>query len=239
MSRREPDWLHHLPLSVTDESDDDPARNADPAGSTRNPDPEQADPEQADPANDDEPPARGLAVRWCALLAVLAVLLAAAGGSLLTVRRHRTVTSTVVGYRQPRGILTGCPREDVCQPLSESDAELADLRPPELAGATLLVGSVLIDSATSATIRSVQLLTADGLTLLLTGQCVIGGAPVPAMDTDPVRSADGSTVLALVRPSRQPGCSASLVARVPAGRPLPDQLLRRLAEELPQRLVNG
>jgi hypothetical protein len=178
-------------------------------------------------------------VRWCAALAVLALLLAAAGGSLLTVRRHRTVTSTVVGYRQPRGVLTGCPREDVCQPLPQSDAELADLRPPELAGATLLAGSVLIDSATSATIRSVQLLTADGLTLLITGQCVAGAAPVPARDPAPVRSADGSTVLALVRPGGQSGCSVSLEARVPAGRPLPGQLLRRLADELPQRLVNG
>jgi len=227
MSRRKPDWVSEL--SVTDEPDGQPGRSAETAG--------EAEPSY-EPTSPDEPAADGLAVGWCALLAVLALALAVAGGTLLNARRNRTVTNTVVGYRQPHGIgLTGCPRGDVCQPLPQSDAELAELRPPELAGATLLASSVLIDSATSATVRSVQLLAANGLTLTLTGQCVAGAAPVRARETEPGRSADGSVELALVRPGRQPGCSVALVARVPAGQPLPGQLLRRIADELPTRLI--
>jgi len=226
---REPDWVSRLRLSVTDEPDGEPTGTAQPSVTPA-----------AEPDDEpDRPEPRGLPVRWCALLAVLALGLAATGGSYLNARRSRTVTNTVVGYRQPRDVFTGCPRGDVCQPLPSSDAVLADLRPPELAGATLLASSVLIDSDTSATIRSIQLLTSDGLTLTVTGQCIIGGSPVPGRATEPSLAADGSIVLALVRPGTAPGCSVALVARVPNGRPVPGTLLRRLADELPQRLVGG
>jgi len=193
---------------------------------------------EPDPAPD-RPNAHGIPVRWCALLAVLALGLAGAGGSLMNARRSSTVTHTVVGYQHPHGVgLTGCPREDVCQPLPEPALGLTSLLPPELAGATLLAGNLMLDSSNSGNIRTLQILTADGLTLAVTGQCVAGAAAVPARDTEPARAADGSTELGLVRPGRQPGCSVALIARVPAGQPVPTERLRRLADELPQRLVD-
>jgi hypothetical protein len=188
-----------------------------------------------------EPPrAGGIPVRWCALLAVLALGLAGAGGGLLDARRSRTVTSTVVGYQHPHGVaLTGCPWEDVCEPLPQPDSGLTSLLPPELAGAKLLAGNLMLDSSDSSTIRTLQVLTADRLTLAVTSQCVAGAPAVPSRDTEPTRAADGSTELALVRAGKQPGCSVALVARVPAGQPVPTERLRRLADELPQRLVDN
>jgi hypothetical protein len=197
-----------------------------------------------DPAPDrpalDRPSANGIALRWCALLAVLALAAAGAGGFLLDARRSRTVTSTVVGYQHPHGVaLTGCPWEDVCEPLPGSEAGLTGMLPPELAGAKLLAGNLMLDSSDSSTIRTLQVLTADRLTLAVASQCVAGAAAVPSRDTEPTRAADGSTELALVRPGQQPGCSVALVVRVPAGQPVPSDRLRRLADELPQRLVDN
>ena len=233
MSRDVRDWASRLRLSVSDE----PYGSDEPTGGTEL-NPAAAKPDL--PATGSRPAAGGVPLRWCLLSALLALALAAAGGSLVNARRGRTVTSTVVAYRQPHGVgLTGCPRGDVCQPLPQSDAELTDLLPPELAGATLLAGSLLLDSATSRTIRSLQVLTADGLSLLITGQCIAGADSMPARDTEPARSDDGSSELAFVRPGRVPGCSAALLARVPAGHPVPGQWLRQLADELPQRLVNN
>jgi hypothetical protein len=195
-------------------------------------------PAEPDPVLD-RPAAHGIPVRWCALLAVLALGLAGAGGSLLNARRSHTVTTTVVGYQHPHGVgLTGCPREDVCQPLPEAAFGLTGLVPPELAGARILASTLMLDSSTSSNIRTLQILTADGLTLAITGQCVAGASAVPARDTVPDRAADGSTELGLVRPGRQPGYSVALIARVPAGQPVPTERLRRLADELPQRLVD-
>jgi len=185
----------------------------------------------------ERPRADGVPLRWCALLAVLALGLAGAGGGLLDARRSRTVTSTVVGYQHPHGVaLTGCPWEDVCEPLPEPDFGLTSLLLPELAGDKLLASNVMLDSADSSIIRTLRVLTVDRLTLAVTSQCVAGAAAVPSRNTEPTRAADGSTELALVRPGKQPGCSVALVARVPAGQPVPTERLRRLADELPQRL---
>jgi len=186
----------------------------------------------------ERPRANGVPLRWCALLAVLALGLAGAGGGLLDARRSRTVTNTVVGYLHPHGVaLTGCPWEDVCEPLPEPD--LTGRLPPELAGAKLLAGDLMLDSSDSSDVRSLQVVTADRLTLAVTGQCVAGASAVPSRDTEPTQAADGSTELALIRPGRQPGCSVALVVRVPAGQPVPTERLRRIADELPQRLVDN
>jgi hypothetical protein len=215
------DWVGRLRL-VSDGEDD--AIRVGPAGADQAP---------------EGPRANGIPLRWCALLAVLALGLAGAGGGLLDASRSRTLTNTVVEYQHPHGVgLTGCPREDVCQPLPEPDVGLAGLLPPELAGAKLLAGNLMLDSSTSGNIRTLQILTADGLTLAVTSQCVAGATAVPARDTEPTRAADGSTELGLVRPGRQPGCSVALIARVPASRPVPTERLRQLADELPQRLVD-
>jgi hypothetical protein len=188
----------------------------------------------------ERPRADGVPLRWCALLAVLALGLAGAGGGLLDARRSRTVTSTVVGYQHPHGVaLTGCPWEDVCEPLPEPDFGLTGLLLPELAGAKLLASNVMLDSADSSIIRTQRVLTVDRLTLAVTSQCVAGAAAVPSRNTEPTRAADGSTELALVRPGKQPGCSVALTVRVPAGQPVPTERLRRLADELPQRLVDN
>lgn len=217
---REPDWLSRL----VSEGEDEIIR---------------VDPGEPDPAPD-RPRAAGVPLRWCALLAVLALAAAGAAGGVLDARRSRTVTSTVVGYQHPHGVaLTGCPWEDVCEPLPEPDAGLTSLLPPELAGAKLLAGNLMLDSSTDTTIRTLQMLTVNGLTLAVSGQCVAGASAVPSRDTEPIRAADGSSELALVRPGRQPGCSVALIARVPAGQPVPTERLRRLADELPQRLVDN
>jgi hypothetical protein len=199
------------------------------------------DPAPEHPAPD-RPSANGVPLRWCALLAVLALGLAGAGGLLLDARRSRTVTSTVVGYQHPHGVaLTGCPWEDVCEPLPQPDSGLTSLLPPELAGAKRLAGNLMLDSSDthSSTIRTLQVLTDDRLTLAVASQCMAGAAAVPSRDTEPTQAADGSTELALIRPGQQAGCSVALVARVPAGQPVPTDRLRRLADELPQRLVDN
>ena len=214
MTRREPDWPSELRLTVFDDALD-------------------AAPEV------DEPAGVGLPLRWCALLSALALVLAAAGGSLLNHRRDRTVSSTVVRYEHPGGSdLTGCPRDDVCQPLPMPDAALTGWLPRELAHATVLQSSLLLDSATSETIRTVQLLVVGELTMTVTGQCFLGAEPVPAQDTVTEPGTGGPTVLMFVRPGKVAGCSAALIARIPAGKPVPTQLLRRIADELPAGLVS-
>jgi hypothetical protein len=189
----------------------------------------------------DERPVVGVPVRWCALLALVALGLAAGGGALLNSRRDRTVTSTQVRYEHPNGVdLSGCPRGDVCMPLPAPEAALGRQLPPELARGTTLTGSLLLDTSTSTstTIRTLQVLSTAGLTVTVTGQCIAGAAPVPARELQsapggPARAApDGPTEVALVRPGRHPGCSVALLAQVPAGKPVPVQLLRRLADEL-------
>jgi hypothetical protein len=178
-------------------------------------------------------------MRWCALIAALALVLAVIGGGLLNARRDRTVTSTVVQYRYPDGVdVIGCPRGDVCQPLPEPGGGLTGLLPPSLARATVLVDSLLLDTSTSTTIRTVQVLVVGNLRLRVTSQCVPGAAPVPSRETEPTRTTGGPTELAFIRPSRLPGCSVALAAQVPAGMPVPTQSLRQLADELPDRLVD-
>lgn len=215
MTRREPDWVSELRVY-----DDEAEPYAAPV--------------------EDESAGDGLPLRWCALLTVLALAAAVSGGILLNDRRGTTVSSTVVRYEHPGGVdLTGCPRDDVCQPLPVPDGPLTAWLPPELAHATVLESSLLLDSSTSMTIRTLQLLTDGGLTMTVTGQCILGGAPVPARDTatEPTPGA-GPVMVSLVRPGEQPGCSAALTVRVPADRAVPMQFLRQLADELPQRLVS-
>ncbi|MFL6164550.1 MAG: hypothetical protein ACJ74U_20325 [Jatrophihabitantaceae bacterium] len=210
----DPDWPSELRLSLsTEPTDADAARR--PAGS-------------------------GIPVRWCALLAVLALVAAAGGGSLLTTRRGRTMTSTLVRYQHPAGVdLTGCPRAGSCLPLPAPDAALNSQLPPELGSATVLIGSLLLDNASGTTVRTLQVLATGGVTLAVTGQCIAGAGPVPAHDTEPAPPVAGGPVeVALVRPGRRAGCSVALLARIPAGRPVPMRLLRQLADELPTRLVN-
>lgn len=84
-----------------------------------------------------------------------------------------------------------------------------------------------------------QLLVSGGITMTVTGQCFIGSGPVPARDTvTESATGGGPTVLMFVRPGKVAGCSAALIARIPAGKPVPTQLLRRIADELPAGLVS-
>jgi hypothetical protein len=226
MRRRQPNWASELRLSVFDETDgaaDGSAPDGTVAGSVP-----------------DEPTGVPVPMRWCALLAALAVALAVAGGSLLNSRRDRTVTSTVVQYRYPAGVdLTGCPRGDACYPLTRSDQAVTAQLPSELVTATVLASSLLMDTTTETTIGTLQVLTADGLTMAVTARCIPGGAPVASRETEPTRPADGGpTELAFIRPGRLPGCSVALTAQVPVGMPVPTPRLRQLADELPQQLVN-
>jgi hypothetical protein len=214
---REPDWASELRFTLSELLADDLAVDEPPA--------------------DVRPAGLGIPVRWCALLALVALGLAAVGGSLLNSRRDRTVTSIQVRYEHPNGVdLSGCPRGDLCMPLPAPEAALGGQLPAELARGTTLTGSLLLDTSTSTTIRTLQLLTTDGLTVLVTGQCIAGAAPVPARELPPATG--GPSEVALVRPGRHAGCSVALLARVPAGKPVPIQLLRRLADELIPLLVN-
>lgn len=226
MRRRKPDWASELRLSVFDKTDG-AADEATPDGSV---------PDSVAGSVPDEPTGFPVPVRWCALLAALALVLAATGGSLLNSRRDRTVTSTVVQYRYPAGVdVTGCPRGDTCYPLTRSDDAVIAQLPPELVRATMLASSLLMDTTTDTTIGTLQVLTADGLTMAVTARCIPGGAPVASRETEPTRPADGGpTELAFIRPGRLPGCSVALTAQVPAGRPVPTSWLRQLADELPQ-----
>ncbi len=230
MSRRKPDWVSEVRLTVYDgPAESDAADRDEPL--------EPAEPSEPAPAEDDRPAGTGLPLRWCALLAMVALVLALTGGGLLNERRARTVNSTVLRYDHPRGVdLAGCPRDDVCQPLP--DAALAGWLPPELAHATVLASSLLLDSTTSQTIHTMQLLAIDGLTLTVAGQCVLGAEPVPVRNTvTEAATGRGPTTVAFVRPGKVAGCSTALTVRVPPGKPVPMPFLRKLADELPQRLV--
>src|SRR4051794_25237838 len=100
MSRSEPNWPSELRLSLFDESDGT------------------ADGSAPDSSVSAEPSGFGIPVRWCVLLTLVALVLAAASGSLLKARRGHTVTSTVLRYQHPQGVdLSGCPRGDECYPL--------------------------------------------------------------------------------------------------------------------------
>jgi len=222
MSRREPNWPSELRLSLLDESDGAAAGPA------------------TDSAVSAEPSGFGVPLRWCALLALVALVLAAASGSLLKARRGHTVTSTVLRYQHPAGVdLSGCPRGDECYPLTRSDAAVTAQLPSELAAATVLASSLLMDTTTGTTIGTLQVLTSAGLTLAVTARCIPGAAPVPARETEPIRTAGGGPIgLAFIRPGRHLGCSVALLVQVPAGMRVPIQSLRQLADELPDRLVN-
>jgi len=175
------------------------------------------------PATPPPPTGPGLPVRWCLLLAVLAVLAAAAGGGLLSYRRAQVRQVTEVRYRQSAADLTGCPQGDNCVPLA-GPGEVLTL-PAGLAGAGLVTDSSLLDASSSRTIRTVQLYRRGPVAFEVIAQCVAGAGPVADSEST------SATAFSVVRPGHRPGCSVAVQGQAPAGVPLPVAALRELAAD--------